>query len=335
MGNNKLGLVFKIGLPLLISVVLVVFLYRSVDWDAIMQSLRSDVDYVWFIPVVIVGILSHVFRGLRWRLQLRAIGLEAPVMPVVNSIFATYFINLLAPRVGEVFRVGYISKRENAPFSTVFGTMLSDRLCDTLMVGLITLLTLFIASDKIMTFLGNGESSGGTLMAWLGAICLVGLLAMVWLYHTTSTNKVIASLRGVVVGLWQGIVSIARVESVTMFVVYTLLIWGCYYGGFVIAAQAFTLPIEMSIETCLVLFVFSSLGMAVPSNGGLGPWQYAVIFGFALYGLGSLPLTTPYNSQASAFAMLVWGVQTLMLIVLGIYSLIAMWLEKRPAPTRQ
>ena len=138
-----------------------------------------------------------------------------------------------------------------------------------------------------------------------------------------------------VVGLWQGIVSIARVESVTMFVMYTLLIWGCYYGGFVIAAQAFTLPIEMSMETCLVLFVFSSLGMAVPSNGGLGPWQYAVIFGFALYGLGSLPLTTPYNSQASAFAMLVWGVQTLMLIVLGIYSLIAMWLEKRPAPTRQ
>lgn len=323
-----LGKVLKYGLPLLVSVVLGVYLYRSVDWSAISQALHSDVNYWWFVPMLAINIASHVFRGLRWQLQLHAIGLKTPVMPVVNSIFATYFINLFVPRLGEVVRVGYISRREQASFSKVFGTMVSDRLCDSLMVALLTLLTLALAGDKVMAFFG-ADSGGGTLLWWLLGLTAAGAAAAVWLYHSTSTNRVIAALRGIVTNVWQGLVSIAHVESLWLFLLYTALIWGCYFGGFLVALQAFSFPIEVGVLAALVLFVLSSLGMAVPSNGGLGPWQYAIIFGFALYGLGELPLSTPFNAHASAFAMLVWGIQTLLLIVLGVYSLIMISIEKR------
>ena len=69
--------------------------------------------------------------------------------------------------------------------------------------------------------------------------------------------------------------------------------------------------------------------MAVPSNGGLGPWQFAIIFGLTLYGIGAFPPSVPYDPQASAFAWLVWGVQTLLLIVLGIYAFIYIALDRK------
>ena len=68
--------------------------------------------------------------------------------------------------------------------------------------------------------------------------------------------------------------------------------------------------------------------MGIPTNGGLGAWHMAIIFGLSLYGVGTFSATNP-DTQASAFAMLVWGIQTLLLIVLGIYAFTCIALEKK------
>ena len=123
--------------------------------------------------------------------------------------------------------------------------------------------------------------------------------------------------------------AIAHMDGKWMFLLYTLLIWGCYFMQLYIASKAFTFTDDLGVLPVLVLFVLSSLGMAVPSNGGLGPWQFAIIFGLSLYGVGAFPPSTPYDAQASAFAWLVWGVQQLLIIVLGIYAFVRIALDKK------
>ena len=71
---------------------------------------------------------------------------------------------------------------------------------------------------------------------------------------------------------------------------------------------------------CLVAFVLSSIGMAVPSNGGLGPWNIAIMFGLALYGIS--------EAQGTAFSMLQWSGQTVMLILLGILTMVYIALSR-------
>ena len=56
------------------------------------------------------------------------------------------------------------------------------------------------------------------------------------------------------------------------------------------------------------------MSMAVPSNGGLGPWNMAVMFALELYGVS--------ESSAAAYSVAVWSCQTIMLIMLGIFSAI-------------
>ena len=331
--KNIISNLIKYGIPILISVGLAWFLYNNVDIEAIKTSLRQDVNYWWFVPVIVVSIFSHIFRALRWRLQLRAINIDAPLWVLVNSIFGTYFVNLIFPRLGEVWRTGYVAQRQKAPFATVLGSMVGDRLSDTVTVGLLTLVTFFLAQDAFLKFFdarGDGGSSAASWTMWaLVAICVLGLVAMIWLYRSTSQNKVIARLRGILHDLWDGFAAIAHMDGKWMFLLYTLLIWGCYFMQLYIASKAFTFTDDLGVLPVLVLFVLSSLGMAVPSNGGLGSWQFAIIFGLSLYGVGAFPPSTPYDAQASAFAWLVWGVQQLLIIVLGIYAFVSIALDKK------
>ena len=331
--KNIVSNLVKYGIPILISVGLAWFLYNNVDIDAIKTSLRQDVNYWWFVPVIVVSIFSHIFRALRWRLQLRAINIDAPLWVLVNSIFGTYFVNLVVPRLGEVWRTGYIAQRQKAPFATVLGSMVGDRLSDTVTVGLLTLITFFLAQDAFFKFFDARGDGGSSAASWtmvaLVVACVLGLVAMVWLYRSTSQNKVIAKLRGILHDLWDGFAAIAHMDGKWMFLLYTILIWGCYFMQLYIASKAFTFTADLGVLPVLVLFVLSSLGMAVPSNGGLGPWQFAIIFGLSLYGVGAFPPSTPYDAQASAFAWLVWGVQQLLIIVLGIYAFASIALDKK------
>ena len=331
--KNIVSNLVKYGIPILISVGLAWFLYNNVDIEAIKTSLRQDVNYWWFVPVIVVSIFSHIFRALRWRLQLRAINIDAPLWVLVNSIFGTYFVNLVFPRLGEVWRTGYIAQRQKAPFATVLGSMVGDRLSDTVTVGLLTLVTFFLAQDAFFKFFDARGDGGSTAASWtmvaLVVACVLGLVAMVWLYCSTSQNKVIAKLRGILHDLWDGFAAIAHMDGKWMFLLYTILIWGCYFLQLYIASKAFTFTADLGVLPVLVLFVLSSLGTAVPSNGGLGPWQFAIIFGLSLYGVGAFPPSTPYDAQASAFAWLVWGVQQLLIIVLGIYAFVSIALDKK------
>ncbi len=322
----------KYGIPIAISVGLAWFLYKNVDLEAIKTSLRQDVNYWWFVPVIVVSVLSHVFRALRWRLQLRAIDIHAPLWVLVNSIFGTYFVNLVFPRLGEVWRTGYIAQRQKAPFATVLGSMVGDRLSDTVTVLLLTVVTFFLAQDKFRMFFaasGKGDDAASWTMWVLVAAAVLGVAALVWLYRSTSQNKLIARMRDILHDLWDGFAAIAHMQGKWMFLLYTLLIWGCYFMQLYIASKAFSFTADLGVLPVLVLFVLSSIGMAVPSNGGLGPWQFAIIFGLSLYGVGAFPPGTPYDAQASAFAWLVWGVQQLLIIVLGIYTFARIALDRK------
>ena len=113
------------------------------------------------------------------------------------------------------------------------------------------------------------------------------------------------------------------------FLLLTMAIWGCYYVQLYVAFFAFPFTRELCADSglafglvpCLVAFVLSSIGMAVPSNGGLGPWNIAVMFGLAVYGIS--------DAQGTAFSMLQWSGQTVMLIILGIYTMLYISLSRK------
>ena len=330
--KKSISYLIKYGIPFAIGVGLMYFLYKNVDVNSMMETLKTDVNYWWFLAIAIVSIFSHVFRALRWRLQLNAINVKPSFSAVLNSIFGTYVVNLAFPRLGEVWRCGYIANRQKASVTQVMGSMVADRLTDTITVLLLTLVTFLLAQGAFGKFMDTYPEMkerfvgiASDIRVWVATA--VAIAAIGWLLVMKTENKIIKKIQLMARNLWEGFAAITRMEGKWWFLLLTILIWGCYFLQMYLACKAFSFTSGLSVLAVLVVFVLSSIGMGVPTNGGLGAWHVATIFGLSLYGVGKF-IPGNFDPQATAFAMLVWGFQTLLLIVLGIYAFTSMAIDR-------
>ena len=312
--------------PLAFTVLLVWYMFRKVNFSEMMELVSHGVDYWWIVLGMMLSVFSHMLRASRWRIQLRSLGIDAPFLTLCCSIFGCYSLNLLFPRLGEVWRCTYIAKHEKASFSKVLGSMVGDRLCDTLMVLLLTFLAFLIATPAIEAFLVKYPVGRGVVdivsswWFWAGGAGM--LCALFALFRFGDNLKIVVRMRSMVKELWGGFAALWRMKGKWEFLFLTVALWGCYFIQLYVTFFAFSFTKDLCMQSslgfglvpCLVAFVLSSIGMAIPSNGGLGPWNIAVMFGLAVYGVS--------EAQGTAFSMLVWSAQTVMLIILGIFTMI-------------
>lgn len=319
------------GVPLVISIGLCYLLFTGIDFNEMIETIRNECNFWWIGLALFISLFSHLFRAMRWRIQLRALNINAPLVPLVYSIFGTYAVNLVFPRLGEVWRTTYISQRQNASFTAVFGSMVADRMADTVTVLVLTLSTFLLASGAITQYLAQNTALYEKVIALISSpwlwVAFVAFIALTWwIFAKKRENKIVAKIIEFAKGLWVGFAAIAKMKGKGQWLILTFAIWGCYFIQLFVAFFAFketTAVVENhGIIAVLVCFVFSSIAMGVPSNGGIGPWQWAVIFGLSIYGL-------PTNGISLAFANLVLGSQTILLIILGIITFTAIALEKR------
>lgn len=101
-------------------------------------------NWWWMLVSLIFGVFSHVFRGWRWKQTLAPLGAYPKTGNCVNAIFISYAANLVLPRVGEVSRCGVLSKYDGVSFSKSLGTVVTERLIDSLCVILITAVTFML-----------------------------------------------------------------------------------------------------------------------------------------------------------------------------------------------
>lgn len=327
--NQWLKKLLRFGVPLIITVGLCWLLFAKQDFGSMIETIRERCRWEWIWLMLGLSVVSHVIRAMRWRIQLTAIGVKIGLYPVVLSIFGTYAVNLVFPRLGELWRTTYISQRQGAPFDSVFGSMVGDRLADTVTVALLGLITFLLAGPQLTQYLAQNHEMFKAMQAlltspWTWAALVLGLLLIWALLNRMRHNRFVSAVINFCRGIWHGLSVMLTMKGRGRFIGLTLALWGCYflqlYVGFFAFPETAELVRRCGVIAVLVCFVFSSLSMGVPSNGGIGPWQWAVIFGLGIYGLDA--------ARAGAFANLVLGCNTLLLIVLGLFTFICIAVDR-------
>ena len=333
---NFTKILLRYCVPAVITVGLCYLLVRGMDLRQMWETICTQCDFRWIAVNILLLIGAMWARAARWQLQLRALGIKASVWVLTLSVFGTYAVNLVFPRLGEVWRTGFVAERQKAPFTTVFGSMVADRLSDTVMVGLISLSAFVLAGPQLMSYLGQNPGLMARVIALLCSPllwgCMTAVLAVTaWIFVRYPENKVVATCRRLWQGLWEGFAVIGRMRGKGMWLFYTIILWACYFVGLVCAFMSFPLVAEVMVRhgltAVLLCFVLTSLSMLVPSNGGIGPWQWAMIFGLSLYCDGIPGLTKDYMAS---FANLALGVQAVTSIILGLFTFAWIALTKNP-----
>lgn len=328
--------ILKILVPIGISTAMIIWMSHKVDFQKVWSITSHDCNYWWLLLVMLLTMLSYSIRGIRWGYQLRAAGI--PRMSVTSesvSIYSAYAINLLVPYLGEAWRCVYVVRREKAKLSTVVGTDLADRSSDFVMIVLLLGLALIVAHPALTHFFDQysfGRDIENLLSRWelwtgLGIATFIFILCDIKYKNSKFFQGVNLSISR----MWQGFKVIFTMKGRWMYLILTIAIWVCYFLKIYLVFFAFPFTRELithqgyayGLLPGLVAFVFGSFSMAIPSNGGLGPWNIAVMYALMLYGVG--------HTDAAAFSIVAWSTQTLMTIFLGIFSMIYIAANKKKA----
>ena len=312
----------KIILPLLLGILLLWFLYREQDFGKMMNVIRQGVRYDIILFSLIFGLSANVVRGFRWGMLIDSLGKRVRRRNVVFAVLGNYAVNMVLPRVGEIWRCGVTSKYENVPFTNLLGTLFVDRMMDTFMVGLLTLCLCVFNIGFFRHFFAENPPTMIATLYWLINLpwTYVGLAVFgggIWfvfvkMKHLTIVRKATEMLKNV----WEGVRSIWRIEHKIRFTVQTFAIWIGYFLYFYITFFAFDFTRDLGVRIGLIAFAMSSLGVAVPVQGGIGVWHFMVISTFVAFGVN--------ETDAAAFALVVFTVQTAWVALTGLFGIFAL-----------
>lgn len=316
--NKKFVKILKLILPIALGVFLVWYSYTITSEENRRQIIRyvTQADLFWVGISIVIGILSHISRAIRWNYLLEPLGYRPKVVNNVLIILMAYLTNLGIPRSGEVLRATALATYENVPFQKGFGTIVTERVIDLLMLLLIIFIALIAQTDIILEFLqAKGIGLTASLLVIVAGIFGLGLL--MW-FLKRSSSKIALKLKNFVKGLLDGLLSVFKMKRKWAFLLHTLFIWTAYIGMFWVIKYTVEETSGLSLSELLVGFIAGAFAMTT-TNGGIGLYPIAVSKSLEIFGISAV--------SGDAFGWIMWISQTLMVVVFGAISflLLPLW----------
>ena len=315
------SIILKILMPLVLGATILYWMYRGEDWQQICHFMTDEMDWTWMLLSFPFGILAQMFRGWRWRQTLEPVGERPRTSTSIHAIFLSYAASLLIPRVGEFTRCGVLSRYDSVSFPKALGTVVTERAIDSLLVLGITAVVILLEMSTFGTFFQKTGTNLHDILhgfSWAGylvvAICAAAMLVLLHflLRKLSIYNKVRATLSGI----WQGVISLKDVKNIPLFTFFTLAIWMSYFLHYYLTFFCFDSTAHLGLGCALVTFIVGSIAVIVPTPNGAGPWHFAVKTMLILYGVA--------DEHALYFVLIVHTVQTMLVVLLGIYAWLAL-----------
>ena len=300
-------------------------MYRGIRWEELVDALSQKMSWTWMLLSLPFGILAQILRAVRWRQVLAPAGEKPRLSTCVHAVFLSYASSLVVPRVGEVLRCGVLKRYEGTNFTCLVGTVVTERIIDTLLILVLSLLTFLTQIPVFLDFFQQtGVSMGGllgqfSLAGWIvTAVC--GLLALVCIVLVSRRFRVLSRTTSVLSDLKNGLLSVREVENPLLFIVYSIGIWVSYFLHFYLTFFCFDFTAGLGLLAALVAFVVGTFAVLVPTPNGAGSWHFAVKTVLVLYGVG--------QTDAALFVLIVHTLQTLLVALLGVWSSVALAMRK-------
>ena len=277
----------------------------------------ESIDPWYLIPISVVGFFSHYIRAVRWKYLLETIDLHPTTANTFFAVMIGYITNLALPRAGEVAKCTVLAKYEDMPAHKMVGTIVAERAWDVLCLFLIAIAAFVMQMSAINAYVGSKmaivhekiEAHKTVLVISLIVFALI-ILVLIIIYRRNKESKGGMLLKE----MTHGILSIIHMKKKWEFLLLSVVMWIMYLLQVYIGLRSLHDTHAMSMMAALVVLVYGSLGLII-TPGGIGAYPYLVAQ--ILSGPYSIP-----EVPAQAFGWIAWALQTVLIILLGLLSLL-------------
>ncbi|HSG67608.1 MAG TPA: lysylphosphatidylglycerol synthase transmembrane domain-containing protein [Bacteroidales bacterium] len=329
---KKVLSVFNYLVFLLLGMLFLWLVFRNLNGKEILDEILHA-NYYWIVLCMLAGLLSHLVRAARWNLLINSMGHTTRLSTTFYAVMTGYLANTAVPRLGEVTRCGVLSKKSSIPFRELLGTVIAERIFDMIIMLLIILGVIMFQLGLVGTFVdkyvfsplfSHFENNFIPILIILLIVAAIFLiLVVIWKRHNHRLHRYAfyQKIMQFGKGLVDGIKTIKRTEKKGLFMLYTALIWGLYTLMIYLPFHSLEATSSLNFGDALTVMSIGSLGIVAPVPGGIGTYHFIVkAILFELYGVP--------QASAASFATITHAAQTLMIIVVGGFSFLMLFLQK-------
>lgn len=321
--HKKLRNILKYILFVALGIFLLWYTVKDFDerkWNQLLFDL-SHANYWLLIPVLFIIIISHFLRAARWRQLIQPLGYKPSLLNCFLCVFIGYWANLAVPRLGEILKCTFLSRYEKISADKLVGTIVVERAVDVVTLLILLVITIIIQMNvlgnyTIRLFYKAFQNHAGQFSIVRLSITLLSILILFLLIryllkryaHKPFIQKIKKPLRGII----DGVLSIKKLDHKGWFIIYTIGIWAMYFASIKIGFLSIPETSHLTYAAALSVLVFGSVGMIVPSPGGVGSYQFAVQQVLLLYAVN--------EEKGMSMGMILWFSLTIILIIFGTIS---------------
>jgi glycosyltransferase 2 family protein len=303
----------RAALGIAISLVAVALVVQSVNLPAAWESLRRA-QPAWVLLLVLFIAGDVLLRAVRWRVLLSPVA-DVAFRSTLASLLVGYLANNVLPaRLGEIVRSHDLGERARVSRSTILGTIVVERVVDTLVVVVIAAIAILVLSVR-------GVVASAVLVGLaVSGLLVVGIAVGMAAHRLPGAGRARAFIgrwprvHHILVRLRAGLSIVSNARVMVTAVVLSIASWSFTVLAFAAAAQA--VGVQPTIGQAALLAAGTNLATAVPAAPGyVGTYELAAVTIAASVGIDREP--------ALAFVVLVHAVSLLLTSIGGAVVYIA------------
>jgi uncharacterized protein (TIRG00374 family) len=308
---------------LVVSVIALAFIVRQVDL-ARTADLLGRASLAWIAVMVLFQVVDLFLRAIRWQRLVGPIH-HVRILPITGYLLIGYLANNVLPaRLGELVRCHYLGDREGISRTTTLGTVVVERVVDTVVVVVIASLAILVL--HVRGLVASAVLIGLAITGLLVVALVLGLAA----HRLPGADRVVGfverwpRVRELAGKLRGGLAVARRPRTLIESLLLSFAAWGATVIAFAAAGQS--LGIELTMAQASLLAAGVALASAIPAGpSNLGTFDLAAVEIAATFGLD--------RETALALALVAHASILLTTSVGGIASLLALgWRRERSGP---
>ena len=285
---------FSYGISLALAVIFLYIAFYGVNLSEVMVIV-SNASVLWMVLFAITVFLGHIIRALRWKVILNSVKPNISFKHLFSALMVGYGVNCVTPKLGEITRAVLLGKWENLSRSSMFGTVIVERVIDIISLGLAVLVSVFVWRENLYDSFPWLETT-----LYISGIMMLTVIVMIVLtvkykdkfygfiirLFSKISEKFAQKLAYIFEMLTEGFSSLKGTRNYIYTVLLTIVILLVYalssYLGFFMFEELKPVTFEMG----WVLMSIAAIGVIIPTPGATGSYHtlakstLVLLFGF-------------------------------------------------------